>query len=143
MKFIMDAIKRCCLGILFCCLVGHVGCGSGGPETATVSGKVTLDGQPVPKGTISFVPQRGKSVRASIGEDGTFELEDGATIGYYQVAIISREGGEEEDTTPIYLVPRHYGLPGSSGLTFDVQSGEDNFAPFELTSKRPSRKRSR
>ena len=145
----VTAIERLFLNILLCCLAGLSGCGkSRGFETAPVSGKVTLDGQPITKGTVTFVPRKGKTARGSISEDGSFTLgtysnADGAIIGDQRVVIVSHEGGMEEDTTPKYRVPRRYGSPGSSGLTFDVQSGVDNFASFELTSKDMRRKEQR
>ncbi len=140
---LMNLNRKVCLGILFSCFVSLVGCGKSGEfETALVSGKVTLDGQPVTKGTVIFQPLKGKKARGSIGADGSFTLgtygsTDGATIGSHRVIIVSREGGIEEDTTPIYLVPRHYGFAKTSGLTFEVLPDVDNSKMFELTSKGP------
>jgi hypothetical protein len=46
-----------CVGVL-CCL-SLVGCGDKGPFTAEISGKVTVDGQPIDGGAIQFVPLSG------------------------------------------------------------------------------------
>ena len=64
---------------------------------------------------------------------------DGATIGTHRVVIISREGGDEEDSEVHDLVPRHYGIAKMSGLTFEVLPDVDNSKTFELTSKGPRR----
>src|SRR4051812_27764384 len=59
------------------------GCGSARgkmPELGKVKGKVTYNGSPVRKGTVSFVPipgkggETGQSALGEIGPDGSFEL---------------------------------------------------------------------
>ena len=49
-------------------LTGVVGCGSG---KGSVSGKVTLDGKPLPAGNISFLGPKGQAVTADI-KDGQY-----------------------------------------------------------------------
>ena len=46
------------------------GCGGGGGK-AKVTGTVTLDGKPLPAGTIAFIPEKGPAVAASI-RDGVY-----------------------------------------------------------------------
>lgn len=77
-------------------VAGLTGCGGSG-DRAPVTGKVTLDGQPVTGGTITFVPAvpstEKKSAKPATGEvqpDGTFVLgtegkDDGAAIAQHQV----------------------------------------------------------
>jgi hypothetical protein len=64
-------------------LVALVGCGDA--SRATVTGKVTADGQPVTGGSLSFAPVEGnaKPASAAVGSDGTYDLSDseGAPIG--------------------------------------------------------------
>lgn len=64
-------------------LLAVVGCGEAG--RATVTGKVTANGQPVTGGSLSFAPVGGNSRPAAttIGSDGTFDLSDseGAPVG--------------------------------------------------------------
>jgi hypothetical protein len=50
------------------------GCGSDGIETVEVKGNVTLDGQPVPSGTISFVAKDGAV------QTGGGVIKDGAYV---------------------------------------------------------------
>lgn len=81
---------------LFLC----VGCGPSGPELVPVTGKVTLDGQPLGLKNIYFSPEEGTSGAGAGGNskaDGTFELlavvggavEDlkGAPVGKYKVVV--------------------------------------------------------
>ena len=63
---------------LFCCAVlctVLAGCGPGFPETADVSGRVTLGGKPVPQGRISFWPEQGRPAMGEIGPDGTYKAD--------------------------------------------------------------------
>lgn len=72
-----------------------VGCGAGemstNPARVQVSGKVTLDDQPAPAGTIVFVPLTPGQLQSQgiIQEDGTFtiEAENGPSAGDYKVEI--------------------------------------------------------
>ncbi|MFM1904584.1 MAG: hypothetical protein RLZZ440_2484 [Planctomycetota bacterium] len=57
---------------LVCAAVIAIGCGSSGPVRYDVSGTVTFDGQPVPVGTITFVPVSGNT-----GPGGSAGIEGG------------------------------------------------------------------
>jgi hypothetical protein len=64
------------------------------PTRVPVSGIVTIDGQPVTRGNIKFVPQNGRPSAGAIGEDGRFTLtcydgNDGALLGTHRVQIAS------------------------------------------------------
>lgn len=72
-----------------------VGCGgTTGPELAEVYGKVSLDGQPLAKVSLQFIPD-GESGSPSYGvtnAEGEYELlfsaeRSGAMVGRYQVEI--------------------------------------------------------
>lgn len=58
------------LGTLALLVPLAVGCGKG---KGTVSGTVTLDGQPLPAGTINFLPSKGPGAGGSI-EDGKYSV---------------------------------------------------------------------
>jgi hypothetical protein len=69
------------------------GCGEAAPPKAQVKGKVTLNGDPVKGGKITFAPLTGSGYMATgeVKEDGTFVLKtesggDGAPIGKGRVA---------------------------------------------------------
>jgi hypothetical protein len=72
------------------------GCG-GHPQTAPVTGKVTLHGKPVGPGSILFMPDedrgtKGKAASGNFGPDGAYTLTtyrdgDGAVVGFHKVTI--------------------------------------------------------
>jgi hypothetical protein len=62
------------------------------PTRVPVSGIVTIDGQPLDRGNIKFVPQNGRPSAGKIGEDGRFTLtcydgNDGALLGTHRVQV--------------------------------------------------------
>jgi len=117
------------------------GCGSSGPEMASVSGKVTYNGKPVPVGTVVFQAKdpNGRNATGAIGSDGSYTLQtekpgDGALLGEYNVSISAIEGGEvaldyvpPKPIKPKRLVPEKYENPETSGLTRKVESGSNTF----------------
>lgn len=115
-----------------------------------VHGTVRLDGKPLTTGTVRFVPEAGRAASGLIQSDGSFALgtygqSDGALIGRHKVAIVAFEAGTYD--RPAYeiknqkgkpLVPERYMAVGTSGLTFEVKSG-DNPADFDLATKSATR----
>lgn len=70
------------------------GCGTEQSGLIRVSGRVSLDGEPVTFGRVQFFPVSGRPSAGSIGTDGTYELTtytrgDGALPGKYTVTITS------------------------------------------------------
>lgn len=122
------------------------GCGSDA-KMAAVEGIVRLDGEPVPTGMVYFTPPVGRSAAGQIQSDGTFRLStftdgDGAAVGTHAVSVVAFAGGSssvtpgsEEVSERTSLVPLHYTLADSSGLTFDVKPGVSNFAELDLKSE--------
>lgn len=125
-------------------LLNFFGCDDNRPTTVAVEGKVTLDGQPVSEGTITFQPSEpaeGYPSRPAVGilaADGTYRLstfegEDGVVPGTYEVAVVSFSGGpspEEPDATEVWNIPKRYGIPGQSGLTASVPA--DHRGPLTI-----------
>jgi hypothetical protein len=119
------------------------GCGGSGPGMAPVSGVVTYQGKPVPKGTITFVPlaKEGRNAIGELDSQGHYTLQteepgDGALLGDYQVTIAAREDPildyiPKKPVKPKLLVPEKYGKPDTSGLKATVKSG-NNDIPFDL-----------
>ncbi len=69
------------------------GCGDAGPERATVTGTVRLNGQPVKAGSIAFYPTegtRGPSAGGAI-EDGRYRVDSakGVVVGKSRVQVNS------------------------------------------------------
>lgn len=109
---------------------------------ASVSGAVSVDGQPVNKGKVTFIPVGpGQMAIGAIDTDGTYEVmtnrEEGLGVGEYKVAIVAREMEVSEEGGPPmqgnYIVPKRYGLAETSGLQYTVESGH-NEIDFELSS---------
>ena len=120
------------------------GCGATGPGMAQVTGKVTYQGKPVPKGTVSFVPTApgGRNATGQIDESGNYRLQtenpgDGALTGDYSVSIAARDDVvldyiPRKPIPPKYLAPAKYENPATSGLKATVKSGS-NTVDFALT----------
>lgn len=113
------------------------GCSSSNnPKTYPVTGKVTYRGQPVTSGMIMLTPvDGGHAATGSLERDGsfrltTFEKDDGAVPGSYQVAIqaFPAEGaglpGAEFAGKPPPIPPK-YASAMSSGLTAEITAGEN------------------
>lgn len=75
------------------------GCGADGPETAGVSGVVTLEGKPLKNATVIFSPvAEGRPSVATTDDEGHYTLmftkdREGAEIGEHIVTVTT--GGEE------------------------------------------------
>lgn len=126
--------RRCLVGIVI--LAAFVGCGYKPklPPMAEVVGTVTLDGKPLTRGTIQFVPQGGTASEApvavgTIDEQGRYELMTqgvkGAMVGSHSVRVESRAVPRNEtDTMPPSLIPLMYNNPAESPLTFEVKADQ-------------------
>lgn len=69
-----------------------LGCGDSGPPLGTVSGVVTLDGNPQPNVAVTFIPaEGGAAASGQTDANGKYELfsldRKGALIGKHKVAI--------------------------------------------------------
>lgn len=106
-----------------------LGCGSGtkGPHGG-ISGKVTLDGNPVTAGQVSFFSsEMATGGMATIQADGTYQLETPLPTGEYAVTLagpVEEPGGP---AAPPFKVPPRYLQPASSGLTCTVSAGENTY----------------
>jgi hypothetical protein len=110
---------------------------------AAVSGKVTYQGKPVPKGTITFLTDdpKGRNATGEIGPDGSYTLQteeprDGAQLGEYRVTIFAHDEPILDYTPPRpippkLLVPSQYENPDTSGLKKTVVRGSNVF-DFDL-----------
>lgn len=137
-----DCIRALKLGLAMVLPALVIGCGgSGGPEMATVTGKVTYQGKPLTKGTISFIstdPSR-SNANSVIGPDGSYSLQttnpgDGAVVGEYKVIVSDVDPNSLNTAAPgepvkkqERLIPEKYENPDSSGLTRKVESGRNTF----------------
>jgi hypothetical protein len=130
------------IGACLCTVVVAVlGC-SKGPPVGIVRGTVTLDGQPLKEGAITFTPLDGQSSTAGARiADGKFETR--ASITKHRISItsvvVTIPGGKKIDKfsdrnqfVETVLVPEKYNT--KSTLEWDVKSGL-NEPHFDLKSK--------
>jgi hypothetical protein len=117
------------------------GCGDGRVKlpTAPVAGVVTYQGRPLITGRVAFLHPSGQGAAVSLAADGTFNLI--AFQGKNQVAIQSYESDKSNtgsDAGPVgwpvkSLIPTRYAEFSTSGLTIDVNPGNENHARLTLT----------
>jgi hypothetical protein len=140
----MGALQVLALGI--CATVAFTGCGNG---LATVSGTVTLDGQPVggagKYGTVTFSRESGGALGVgTIDQSGHYNLETGSRSGIepgtYSVAVSIKKVDPpvNRDAMPkaTSIAPEKYASAVQSGLRADVKPGR-NSIDFALSSKGP------
>jgi hypothetical protein len=128
--------------------------GCGKPyRVAPVSGKVTLDGKPLPKASVTFVPMASKdninpgpTAAGLTDDDGRYTLivdkdTPGAVVGTCRIYITTllsdpvldeREGGPPVQR-PRDRVPEKYNQ--KTELTYDVPKGGTDQANFDLYSR--------
>ena len=132
-------------------VLATVGCGASGRSfaTGTVSGKLTLKGQPVPAGTqIQFMSESGDAQGGEVNADGTFSVT-GVPVGACKVAVSAPAG---VDMTPEEAMkassgegaagagadenafatqgdfPTKYLTFATSGETVNVQAGDNQYS---------------
>lgn len=121
----------------FACLCGGLmflltGCG--GQRFGEVSGKVTLDGEPLAGATVEFSPVGGSPAYGVTDEQGRYKLDfssdqNGAPVGQHRVRITSFNEGKPRIKE---RVPLKYNR--QSKLTRDVAGGKQEFN-FDLLTK--------
>jgi len=128
--------------LLFGCAVVVGGCGSPVVAPTSVRGSATFHRHPMTGGMVVFVPDRergtdGELLTATIGENGTFRLADGAKTvppGWYRVALADPPEwyGLEPNGTAF---PSSLRRPDKSGIECEVIAGKENVFEFavELT----------
>jgi hypothetical protein len=130
--------------VMACVSLVPLACGSTGPGMAPVSGKVTYNGKPVPKGTITFASTKegGRNATGELDPEGNYKLQteqpgDGALLGDYNVTIYAHDEPildyiPKKPIPPKILTPTKYEKPETSGLKATVKSGSNKF-DFDLT----------
>src|SRR5262249_14263940 len=132
-------MRRLIVGLL---MASCLGCGSGAPRVAKVSGRVTMDGKPLPKASVMFAPMAtkghenpGPTAQGMTDAEGRYELSvdvatQGAVVGKCRIyistrlsdpAIDERDAGGPIRSLPKDKVPQRYNT--GTELTFDVPPG--------------------
>ncbi|WP_406694026.1 carboxypeptidase regulatory-like domain-containing protein [Singulisphaera sp. Ch08] len=127
-----------------------IGCGSSEPRQVPVTGKLTLNGEPLEGASVTFAPDPTNPVStpggASSGPDGAFTVKsadrDGLAPGKYKVLVIKstlKNGAKVPDEfkdDPMMLVtsgltveslPPEYGNADTSPLRAEVTDDGDEF----------------
>lgn len=116
------------------------GCEEDGPVSYKLSGLVTYDGRPVPKGLVTLSPEGGPETRISI-ENGLYGTAEGQGIdgGVLHVRIVGFDGvatrWQGED------LPEGKSLfsPYQATVDFPRQDGEYHFAIKKVATSKVSR----
>jgi hypothetical protein len=120
--------------LVLCLIVSLLLCGCGPAEEklVPVSGIITVQGMPLPYGTITLIPDAAQGNTSqhqpygTVGSDGKFALQTdgkpGAPLGRYIVTISSvKPPTPEEGMKPaVFAASQDYLDPTKSGLTLDV-----------------------
>lgn len=114
------------------------GCGSGtqGPQTGTVSGKVTLKGTSFSEGRVSlYSTESGSGALLPLNEAGEYRTTDLLIVGDYQVSIRPPELPEPQPGKPPVTpktpaqggIPTKYRSAESSNLILKIAPGKNTF----------------
>ena len=107
-------------------VVALAGCGGGGTPTE-VTGKVTMNGSPLPGGKVTFVFDDAKTPPATtnIQGDGGYTLVT-PPEGSVKITVegMGRPSVVQKDTPPPVKVPAKYAKAQTSGLTYTVIKGK-------------------
>lgn len=115
-----------------------LGCGGGGTSkpTASVSGTVTFNGQPVKAGLVNFESDPPGNAAQGDLKDGKFTLNGAVFLGKYKVTIgpprlAPPVPGQTAPLPNTSDIPKKYETTKTSDLTAEVKSGTNNLT-FEL-----------
>ena len=95
--------------------------------TGTVTGRITFKGQPLPRGMVVLLTTEDGQIRTYPGlihKDGTYTVANVPT-GPAKVAVAS---GRSRNDAPADRIPRKYRDPDTSGLSFEMRPGTQNFS---------------
>jgi len=141
----MSRVNSCLQLLIATVLLLNAGCGGGAGlpagETGTVSGTVTLNGQPIQANcAVTFLPPGDAAGVMAIGTTdaaGMYALkmrdQEGVLVGKYHVSVspprapvmdvMAEDAGDIDDPPPLF--PQKYLSPETSGVTLDVVAGSN------------------
>ena len=104
-------------------LVAFAGCGDGRPSRVPVSGRVLIDGKPLTRGSVQFMPANARASYGELDSEGRFRLtcfdtNDGAVPGQCTVVVYAAEPLSE--TATHWHAPKKYADYRTSGLTQEI-----------------------
>jgi hypothetical protein len=126
-------------------VLGLLLAGCGGPKTGSVSGRVTLEGDPLPSGRVTFFGEHGEVAGDDIGADGRYTVAK-APVGNVKVTVTTQPPPstdkpdlvmkmDKHEGTPKEMasdkkyvpIPPRYRDPDKSGLGLTVKEGEQDY----------------
>jgi hypothetical protein len=120
----------------------HGGCSrKAATRPATVTGKVSFQGEPLAGGLIVFAPDpdrggAGKPARGELNPDGTFRLALGGEAaippGWYRVAIAPAPLYAPGSLRDRYPFPLALARPDRSTIVREVKAGQENHFEFSI-----------
>ncbi len=124
-------IGLCALALLTATLSG---CGGGEKPKTTVKGKVTYKGEAVADANVQMqTATTGAAAAAKTDAAGSYSIEAVLTPGKYSVWVIPFEVPPPAPPPPGYKpvdnpkIPKKYRSGATSGLTFEVKAGANEF----------------
>ena len=114
------------------------GCGESGPEMFEVTGMATVNGEPIPLGTITFVSSDGKRSDGAEITDGEFTFTSNAGKKRVEITGSKEKAGAKpvKNLDDDQFVPRESIVPDRynkrSELTAEVIAGENEPFLFDL-----------
>jgi hypothetical protein len=129
-----NTLPLVCLACLLC------GCGESGKPSGTISGLVTMNGQPVTVGEVNlFSVDNGAGAKAALDDAGKFAVDDPIDAGTYKVYItpptITATGGADGSPPPpaaMLTIPPKYTSLETTDLTVEIKPGTHETRPLEL-----------
>jgi hypothetical protein len=99
-----------------------------------VSGTVTYQGKPLPIGTVSFLDSSNQHLASSAINDGTYAIPVKVPVGPVKVIVATpgRVSGrlpktKSGESHTVISIPAKYGNTDSSGLTYTVKPGPNEY----------------
>ena len=141
----MQYLRATCATLLLAATLPLVGCQDPTPPVGEVTGVVTIDGKPLPKVSVLFIPAdsqgfSGITSSAITDDNGHYTLEykipnpsnpaepvfgAGALVGSHAV-VVSDYKMMAELLPPPGRIPQRYTDPGTTPLGFDVTEGSQS-----------------
>jgi hypothetical protein len=116
--------------------------GCGHSEFAPLTGKVTLDGQPLPTAVITFISDGGTSGYGSVQPNGQYVAKSGSAMGLkpgsYRISVVAFKPevitDRKEAKVPQPITPARYADPAKSGFEYKLSEAGGTY-DLDLTSK--------
>ncbi len=109
------------------------GCAKSGPDVAPVTGRITLDGQPLQYAIVTFQPDGKSAASSGTDKDGNYEL-------MYKRGVVGAPVGKNRVTILLDVEQAHRPqIPLQTDLVREVKAGPNVFN-FDLKSARKIRR---